>query len=678
MARARDHVRELARRVRDELIRLGLVDDGRTVPLAEGARAGVHDLVVNRVNDHQAGLANGDVVRVEAIEDDGAGADPQGHRPRSADRGAGVRPGIGYALAGQLRLRLCPHRAHRPGRPGRGRDRGGHRQREPAVALPGDDPGHRRELRVRDDGLAAQSDPEARPAARAGAGPVRPPGPDPRGPAHRTGGRGAAGPPGGRRGARRRHRPGRHRTVGDRVPAAAAGQRRPPRPARSRCGRTRSRARGPSATGSCSPETVPEAYAAGAADSPKATWLWRSLRAAEAGGLDAREVLQTAVDSRPLAGAQDVAAVLDARIRPRVAYLTPLPEGRFSDQVPQVDDPAEQKYLAQLAAAMDGRVDRLGPFVAQQQPEWATPRSATCRRKRRPGPSGSARPGRSRSTGSGTGTTRASRSAPSRPRLPRRSAPPGTPPPQALGRPADGPDLRDRDTGCCGSCVTPTRRRRPGRPGSSAPSCGQCAPAPARPSSPAPAPRRRPVLPRPGETPRLPCGSRPRQVLGRDAGLVHPPRGRARRGRPGLPASGRTPPRPPAARPSPPTPSSGAATRAGPAALRSAEPQPVSEAERAEIDPILVRARGGRGVAGLGQGLREARPAFREQLAERQSIRIPDPDPEYADQGRPGRRWHPGSVTPSCSARPRRCPRRRAWPRSRPRGRGVRQKRRRV
>src|SRR5258708_4604922 len=59
------------RRVRDEIIRLGVVGDGRSVPLAEGARASAGDLIINRKNDHKAGLANGDIVRVEAIEDDG-------------------------------------------------------------------------------------------------------------------------------------------------------------------------------------------------------------------------------------------------------------------------------------------------------------------------------------------------------------------------------------------------------------------------------------------------------------------------------------------------------------------------------------------------------------------------------------------------------------------------------
>jgi hypothetical protein len=31
--------------------------------------------------------------------------------------------------------------------------------------------------------------------------------------------------------------------------------------------------------------------------------------------------------------------------------------------------------------------------------------------------------------------------------------------------------------------------------------------------------------------------------------------------------------------------------------------------------------------------LAETRPAFREQLAERQSLRVPEPDPDFGDQG---------------------------------------------
>ncbi len=71
IAHAHETCRELSRRVRDDLVHLGLVDNSRTVPLRDGARAGAGDIIVARVNDHdlEAGqpgrmLANGDVMRV--------------------------------------------------------------------------------------------------------------------------------------------------------------------------------------------------------------------------------------------------------------------------------------------------------------------------------------------------------------------------------------------------------------------------------------------------------------------------------------------------------------------------------------------------------------------------------------------------------------------------------------
>ena len=50
--------------------------------------------------------------------------------------------------------------------------------------------------------------------------------------------------------------------------------------------------------------------------SPQARWLFRTMRAAELAGLDPAEVIRTAIASRDLAGARDIASVLDARIRP--------------------------------------------------------------------------------------------------------------------------------------------------------------------------------------------------------------------------------------------------------------------------------------------------------------------------------------------------------------------------
>ncbi len=66
--------RELSRRIRDDLVRLGLVSDDKTVTIADGARAGVGDLIVATRNsnmveagEHGRTLANGDLLRVEAV-----------------------------------------------------------------------------------------------------------------------------------------------------------------------------------------------------------------------------------------------------------------------------------------------------------------------------------------------------------------------------------------------------------------------------------------------------------------------------------------------------------------------------------------------------------------------------------------------------------------------------------
>ena len=66
--------RELSARIRDDLIHLGLVDNGRSVRIADGAEASAGDLIICRANDHrlEAGepgraLANGDILRIEAI-----------------------------------------------------------------------------------------------------------------------------------------------------------------------------------------------------------------------------------------------------------------------------------------------------------------------------------------------------------------------------------------------------------------------------------------------------------------------------------------------------------------------------------------------------------------------------------------------------------------------------------
>jgi len=61
--------------------------------------------------------------------------------------------------------------------------------------------------------------------------------------------------------------------------------------------------------------------------SHRARWLYRTLHAAELAGLDPADVIRTAITSRDLAGSRDIAAVLDARIRPRTDPLLPQPQG---------------------------------------------------------------------------------------------------------------------------------------------------------------------------------------------------------------------------------------------------------------------------------------------------------------------------------------------------------------
>jgi hypothetical protein len=90
----------------------------------------------------------------------------------------------------------------------------------------------------------------------------------------------------------------------------------------------------------------------------QARWLWRTLRAAELAGLDPGDVLAAAISERDLAGARDLAAVIDARIRYRTGALVPTPAGPWSSQVPAITDAARHAYLTKVAALMDARQDR--------------------------------------------------------------------------------------------------------------------------------------------------------------------------------------------------------------------------------------------------------------------------------------------------------------------------------
>jgi hypothetical protein len=102
----------------------------------------------------------------------------------------------------------------------------------------------------------------------------------------------------------------------------------------------------------------------------QAKWLWRTLRAAELAGLDPEEVLTTAIGERDLAGVRDVASVVDARIRRRVAGTVPLQQPLWSERVPRVRA-EHQAYVHELALAMDARKDRIGEHAVEHEPQWA-------------------------------------------------------------------------------------------------------------------------------------------------------------------------------------------------------------------------------------------------------------------------------------------------------------------
>jgi hypothetical protein len=105
--------------------------------------------------------------------------------------------------------------------------------------------------------------------------------------------------------------------------------------------------------------------------SHQSRWLFRTLRAAECAGLNARQVVAQAVAERDLAGARDVASVLDARIRQRIAGMVPAAKLPWSARAPRLADPNRDAYLAQIARMMDERKDRIGEFAARQSPAWA-------------------------------------------------------------------------------------------------------------------------------------------------------------------------------------------------------------------------------------------------------------------------------------------------------------------
>ena len=199
------------------------------------------------------------------------------------------------------------------------------------------------------------------------------------------------------------------------------------------------------------------------------------------GRLDPAEVIRTAIAFRDLVGSRDIAAVLDARIRPRIDPLLPQRQGAWAGRVPRLPDPARHAYLARIAAMMDDRTRRLGQHGAQTTPSWAVstlgpvPADSAARRQWEDKAASIAAYREMYAT-----TIPMTRSVPSPPARHRISGPRGTrlsPPSARQASRTSGPC----SMGSCGWPATPTRPRPPGRPRMPGRSCGCPGSAPSTP-----------------------------------------------------------------------------------------------------------------------------------------------------------------------------------------------------
>jgi hypothetical protein len=369
--------RELSRRIRGDLIHLGLVHGGQAVQIAEGAQASAGDLIICRENDHDIeagepgrGLANGDVLRIEAITADGIqvrrllDADPLTgarrftshafcyHGYRTADlayaitghsaQGGTVHTGIALVTGAENRKWLYSALA-------RGTQNNMAfvftQSAKAADPLPGTRPApelerYERIRRERDGLLPAHPE---RVAA----------GQDPREPVAVLAD--VLGRDGSEVSASETRR--RNLANADHLAVLNAIWTAETQPAHN------------SRYHDLVLAALPPRYRQDL--SHQARWLYRTLRTAELAGHDPADVIRRAVESRDMVGVRDVASVIDARIRQRLQSPSPQPQRPWSARVPQLDDPERQAYLTEIAAMMDDRKQRLGRFAASQPPAWA-------------------------------------------------------------------------------------------------------------------------------------------------------------------------------------------------------------------------------------------------------------------------------------------------------------------
>jgi conjugative relaxase-like TrwC/TraI family protein len=371
---AADHSlrRELSRRIRDDLIRLGHVSPVRAVTIADGAKASCGDLIVCTRNDHavEAGepgrmLANGDLLRVEAVTARGLlvrralDADPHTGRRRWTDRRflyANFKNAeLGYAVTDHAAQGRTVHTGLAVITGAEDRQhayvaltRGTHentayvftRSPKQADIIPGPQPAP--EL-ARYDRLTARASEPGRGAPDGATSDAV----------------GVLAEVLGRDGEQLSATQTWQHALADAdhlaiLHAIWVAEITPAREYRYR-------------------DLLAAALPAGYELEPshQAKWLWRTLRSAELAGLDAGQVLADAIGERPLAGARDLPAVIDARIRRRTGTLVPLPSASWSAQVPAISDPERNAYAGEIAALMDARKQRIGEHAATATLPWA-------------------------------------------------------------------------------------------------------------------------------------------------------------------------------------------------------------------------------------------------------------------------------------------------------------------
>ena len=382
LARTEEQARELSRRARDDLIRYGIVSPGRRVRLAQGEQASTGDLVMARRNtrairagQHGRDLANRDILQITALPADGMHAHVR--------RLTGHDPGTGQAcwslpflvpkryLADHATLAYATtlHAAQ-------GRTVGtahvlldglGDRQCLYVAMSRGRNANHA--YCITDHSRAADTGAGSRPAPELGR-------------AERLGHERAGLPPG---------EPVRDNQLAVLDPvtvlAGVLARDGSELSATETLQQELSRADHLGVLGGIWDDVtrrvqatrfehalrgaLPTDLADQAMDDPACTWLWRSLREAEAAGLDGAHILQQAVASRNMSGARDVARVLDSRVRHLLDGVQPHPFRPWIEQVPPTGSADLDRYLSELAEAMDDRKRRLGEHAVAAQPLWA-------------------------------------------------------------------------------------------------------------------------------------------------------------------------------------------------------------------------------------------------------------------------------------------------------------------